>query len=153
MRDRFLPKLATMNYWMCEYARQKGFNCADNFAQYMGADYDSNGDGLIDSEALRWVPGESEASYVNRITVTLKSTLRDANAKFVSASSSYDYIQSDDTHPTYSGGTVTAGIFGGSSGSGAARYTTISNGKNPIWNQYGHERMGWAISTSNPAAP
>jgi lysophospholipase L1-like esterase len=153
MRDRFLPKIATMNYWMCEYARQKGFNCADNFAQYMGADYDSNGDGVIDSDALRYVAGESEASYVTRITSTLKSTLRDANAKFVSASSSYDYIQSDDTHPTYSGGTVSAGIFGGTTGSGAARYTSFTNGKNPIWNQYGHERMGWAISTSNPAAP
>ena len=23
----------------------------------------------------------------------------------------------------------------------------------PIWNQYGHERMGWALSTSDPAAP
>lgn len=153
MRDHFLPKLATMNYWMCEYARQKGFNCADNFAQYMGADYDSNGDGLIDSEALRWVPGESEPSYVTRITVTLKPTLRDASTKFVSSSSSYDYIQSDNTHPTYSGGTVSAGLFGGTRGSGAARYATISNGKNPIWNQYGHERMGWAISTSAPAAP
>ncbi len=153
MRDRFLPKLATMNYWMCEYARQKGFSCADNFAQYMGADYDSNGDGVIDSDGLRWVPGESEASYVTRITSTLKPTLRDANAKFVSGSSSYDYIQSDDTHPTYSGGTVSAGLFGGTTGSGAARYTSFTNGKSPIWNQYGHERMGWAISTSNPAAP
>ncbi len=153
MRDLFLPRIAKMNYWMCEYARQKGFNCADNFAQYMGADYDSNGDGVIDSEALRYVPGESESSYVTRISVTLKSTLRDANAKFVSSSSSYDYIQSDDTHPTYSGGTVSAGIFGGTTGSGASRYPSITNGKNPIWNQYGHERMGWAISTSNPAAP
>lgn len=153
LRDRFLPKLAQMNYWMCEYARQKGFVCADNFAQYMGADYDSNGDGIIDSDGLRYVAGESEASYVARITGTLKSTLRDANAKFVSASSSYDYIQSDDTHPTYSGGTVSAGLFGGTTGSGAARYTSFSNGKSPIWNQYGHERMGWAISTSNPAAP
>lgn len=153
MRDRFLPKIATMNYWMCEYARQKGFQCADNFAQYMGADYDSNGDGVIDSDGLRYVAGESEASYVTRITTTLKPTIRDANAKFVSSSSSYDYIQSDDTHPTYSGGTVSAGIFGGTTGSGAARYTSFSNGKNPIWNQYGHERMGWAISTSNPAAP
>jgi len=153
MRDRFLPKIATMNYWMCEYARQKGFNCADNFAQYMGGDYDSNGDGIIDSDGLRYVPGESEASYVTRITTTLKSTIRDANAKFVSSSSSYDYIQSDDTHPTYSGGTVSAGIFGGTTGSGAPRYTSFASGKNPIWNQYGHERMGWAISTSNPAAP
>jgi lysophospholipase L1-like esterase len=153
MRDTFLPKLATMNYWMCAYAQQKGFKCVDNFAQYMGADYDTNGDGKIDSVALQYVPGESESSYVTRITSTLKSTLRDANTHFVSASSSYDYIQSDDTHPTYTGGTVSAGLWGGSTGTGAPRYATISGGKNPIWNQYGHERMGWAVSTSNPTAP
>jgi lysophospholipase L1-like esterase len=153
LRDKFLPLLAKMNYWMCEYARQKGFVCADNFAQYMGADYDSNGDGLVDSDALRYVAGESESSYVTRISSTLKPTLRDANAHFVSASTSYDYIQSDDTHPTYTGGTVTAGLFGGTTGSGAPRYTSFTSGKSPIWNQYGHERMGWAVSTSNPPAP
>jgi lysophospholipase L1-like esterase len=153
LQSTFLPKVATMNYWMCEFARQKGFQCTDNFAQYMGADYDSNGDGQVDSEALRYVAGESESSYVTRITTTLRSTIRDANTHFVSASSSFDYIQSDDTHPTYTGGTVTAGIFGGTTGSGAARYTSFTGGKSPIWNQYGHERMGWAVSTSNPAAP
>ena len=153
LRTTFLPKLATMNYWMCEYARQKGFQCTDNFAEYMGADYDSNGDGIIDTNGLRYVSGESEASYLTRITSTLKPTIRDANAHFVSASSSYDYIQSDDTHPTYTGGTVTAGLFGGTTGSGAARYTSFTGGKSPIWNQYGHERMGWAVSTSNPSAP
>ncbi len=153
LRDRFLPAIATMNYWMCEYARQKGFQCADSFAQYMGADHDSNGDGQVDAEALRYVAGESEASYVNRISVTLRSTLRDANTKFVSASSSFDYIQSDDTHPTFTGGTVSAGLWGGSTGSGAPRYSSFSNGKSPIWNQFGHERMGWAISVYNPASP
>jgi lysophospholipase L1-like esterase len=153
LRDVFLPRLATMNYWMCEYARQKGFQCADSFAQYMGADYDSNGDGQIDSEALRYVAGESEAGYVNRITTTLRSTIRDANTHFTSSSSSFDYIQSDDTHPTYTGGTVRAGLFGGTTGSGAPRYTSFTGGKSPLWNQYGHERMGWALSTSNPAAP
>lgn len=153
MQDKFLPALARMNFMMCDVARQKGFQCADNFAQYMGADYDSNGDGRIDAEALRYVAGESQASYVTRITSTLRATLRDANTKFVSAGSSYDYIQSDDTHPTYTGSTVTSGLFGSSSGSGAARYGTISGGKNPIWNQFGHERIGWAVSTFNPAAP
>jgi lysophospholipase L1-like esterase len=153
LQEKFLPKLAAINYWMCEYARQKGFQCTDNFAQYMGADYDSNGDGVVDSEALRYVAGESEASYVTRITSTLRSTIRDANAHFVSAGTSYDYIQSDDTHPTYTGGTVTAGLFGGTTGSGAPRYTSFTGGKSPIWNQYGHERMGWAVSTSNPASP
>ncbi len=153
MQQTFLPKLASMNYWMCEFARQKGFQCADNFAQYMAADYDSNGDGMIDSAALRYVAGESEASYLTRTITTLRATLRDANTHFVSASSSYDYIQSDDTHPTYTGGTVNAGLFGGTTGTGGPRYTTFSSGKSPIWNQYGHERMGWAVSTSNPPAP
>ena len=153
VQSTMLPRIAKMNYWMCEYARQKGFQCADNFAQYMGADYDSNGDGQVDSDALRYVAGESEASYVTRLTTTLRATIRDANTHFVSASSSYDYIQSDDTHPTYTGGTVTAGIFGGTTGSGAPRYTSFTSGKSPIWNQLGHERMGWALSVSNPAAP
>ena len=153
LRDRFLPALARMNYWMCEYARQKGFKCSDSFAEYMGRDYDSNGDGLIDSEALKYVAGESESSYVTRITSTLKSTLRDANTKLVNSTTSYDYIQSDDVHPTYTGGTVRAGLWGGSSGSGAPRYTSFSGGKSPIWNRYGHERMGWSISVFNPPSP
>jgi lysophospholipase L1-like esterase len=153
LRDRFLPAIATMNYWMCEYARQKGFQCADSFAQYMGADYDSNSDGQIDSNALRYVAGDTEASYVTRIATTLRATLRDANTHFVSASSSYDYIQSDDTHPTYTGGTVSAGLWGGSTGTGAPRYTSFTGGKSPIWNNFGHERMGWSLSTYNPATP
>jgi lysophospholipase L1-like esterase len=153
MRDIFLPYLAKMNWSMCDNANSKGFKCADNFAQYMGADYDRNGDGQVDSDALRYVAGESEASYVTRITSTLKSTIIDANTHFVSSSTSYDYIQSDNTHPTYNGGTVTAGLLGGSTGTGAARYTSFTGGKNPIWNTLGHERMGWAISTFNPAAP
>ena len=153
LRDKFLPAVARMNYWMCEYARQKGFLCVDNFAQYMGADYDSNRDGVVDSEALRYVPGESEASYVTRITSTLRATLRDANTHFVSSTSSYDYIQSDNTHPTYTGGTVSAGLFGSASGSGAPRYTSFTGGKSPIWNQYGHERTGWGLSTTHPPTP
>ena len=153
MQDKFLPSLARINHMMCDVARQKGFMCADNFAQYMGADYDSNGDGQVDADALRYVAGESQASYVTRITSTLRSTIRDANAHFVSSGSSYDYIQSDDTHPTYNGSTVTAGLFGGSTGSGAPRYTSFPGGKSPIWNQYGHERMGWAVSTFNLPTP
>ena len=151
LRDKFLPAITRMNYWMCEYARQKGFKCVDNFAEYMGADYDSNGDGQVDSQALKYIAGESEASYVARITGTLKGTLRDANTHFNSSSSSADYIQSDDVHPTYQGSTVTAGLFGGTTGSGAARYTSFSGGKNPIWNLYGHERMGWLLSLYGPA--
>jgi hypothetical protein len=119
----------------------------------MGADHYTNGDGQVDSDGLRYVPGESEAGYVTRVTSTLRGTIRDANSHFVSTSSSYDYIQSDDTHPTYTGGTVSAGLFGGTTGTGGPRYTSFTAGKSPIWNQYGHERMGWGLSTSSPAAP
>ncbi|MBB5203082.1 lysophospholipase L1-like esterase [Inhella inkyongensis] len=153
LQDKFLPAIAKMNYWMCEYARLKGFKCVDSFAGYMGADYDRNGDGIVDTDGLRYVAGESESNYVTRITSTLRATIRDANTHFVSSSSSYDYIQSDDVHPTYSGSTVSAGLFGGTTGSGAPRYTSFTAGKNPIWNQFGHERMGWKLSTHNPASP
>ncbi|MDZ4813481.1 MAG: SGNH/GDSL hydrolase family protein [Pseudomonadota bacterium] len=153
LRDRFLPAIAKMNYWMCEYAQQKGFQCADSFAQFMGADYDANSDGQIDSDALRYVVGDSESSYMTRITSTLRSTLRDPNTKFVTSTSSFDYIQSDDTHPTYTGATVSAGLWGGSTGTGAARYTSFTNGKSPIWNNFGHERMGWSLTVYHPTTP
>lgn len=152
----FLPYIAKMNWRACNFANTYGFKCADSFADYMGADYDSNGDGQVDSVALRYVQGESEAAYVTRITSTLRSTIRDANVKYTAAGTSYDYIQSDDTHPTYTGSTKFLGLIGGSgSGSGAPTYsnTQIVSGKNPVWNRYGHERMGYSISTFNPTAP
>jgi len=155
-QEIFLPYIARMNWRACNFAAQKGFACADSFAQYMAADYDSNGDSLIDSEAIRFVAGESENDYVNKLVTTYRSTLRDANTHFVNASTSYDYIQSDNTHPTYTGATIYVGFFGGTgSGSGAPDYSggQIVGGKNPIWNQLGHERMGWALSVYNPATP
>jgi hypothetical protein len=46
-------------------------------------------------------------------------------------------------------------IGGSGSGSGAPDYSgsQIVGGKNPVWNRYGHERMGWALSAYNPATP
>jgi len=155
-QEKFLPYLAKMNWRACEFARQKGFACADSFANFMAADYDSNGDSIVDTAAISYVAGESEAAYVNKIVSTYRSTLRDANTHFANASTSYDYIQSDNTHPTYTSSTIFIGLIGGSgSGSGAPTYTDaqIVGGKNPVWDRYGHERMGWALSGYNPAAP
>jgi hypothetical protein len=154
-QSAFLPSLARMNWRACNFANTYGFKCADSFAQYMGADYDSNGDSQIDSDGLRYIQGESEADYVTRLTVTLRATIRDANVHLRNASTSFDYIQSDNTHPTYDGGTQLSGIFGGSSGSGAPDFlpSQYVNGKNPVWDQFGHERMGWTLSTFNPATP
>jgi hypothetical protein len=29
----------------------------------------------------------------------------------------------------------------------------VVGGKNPDWNKFGHERMGWSISAFDPATP
>lgn len=149
-QDVGLTILAKSNWRACSLAATYGFACADSFAQYMGADYDSNNDGIVDSEGLRYQAGESEADYVTRVTVTRRSTVRDANTHFVSSSTSFDYILSDNVHPTYYGGTIGTG-----SGSGPAEFSgsQIVGGKNPQWNTRGHERMGWALSVFNPATP
>jgi len=153
---KFLPYLARSNHRACSLAARYGFVCADAFAEYMGADYDSNGDGVVDAAALRFDPAETEEQYVQRITTTLRATIRDSNGHLASPTASYDYMLSDDTHPTYSGGTISVSIFTGSgSGSGAPAYgdAQIVGGKNPIWNQNGHDKAGWTISAGNPATP
>src|SRR5262249_61146365 len=53
-QSKFLPYLARMNWRACNFANTYGFACADDFAQYMGADYDSNSDGQTHSDALRY---------------------------------------------------------------------------------------------------
>jgi lysophospholipase L1-like esterase len=157
MRNKFLPYLAKMNWRACNFARNYGFKCVDSFAQYMGADYDTNADGQVDSVALAYIPGETEAAYVTRITSTLKSTIRDSNTHYASSTTSYDYIQSDDTHPTYAGGAVSTGIWPGGTASGSSAPdlpdTAYVGGKTSYWNRYGHERMGWGLSVYNPLAP
>jgi lysophospholipase L1-like esterase len=155
-QSTFLPYLARMNWRACNFAQSNGFACADSFASHMGADYDSNGDQQVDSVALRWQAGEAENDYVTRITQTLRSTIRDANFHLVNSSTSYDYIQSDNTHQTYYGSaTISSGLFGGGSGSGPPDFSgaQIVNGMNPQWNRYGHERMGHDLSLLGPATP
>jgi hypothetical protein len=155
-QDAFMPRLARSNYRVCAFAEQYGFECVDAFAEWMGADYDSNGDGVNDVEGLRWSPFETEDQYVARVSQALRSTVRDANAHFVNPSTSFDYLLSDDTHPTFSGNTVYVGFFGGTgSGTNAPDYqgAQIVNGRNPVFDRFGHERAGWASSLLSPASP
>ncbi len=155
-QDAFMPRIARSNYRACAFAQTYGFACVDAFAEWMGADYDSNGDGVVDSEALRWSPDETEDEYVARVSVALRDTVRDANAHLADASTSFDYLLSDNTHPTFSGSTVYVGFFGGTgTGTSAPDYSgaQIVGGKNPVYNRFGHERAGWASSLFNPASP
>jgi hypothetical protein len=123
----FLPYVARGNWRTCDLARQKGFLCADSFGDFMGADYDRNQDGAVDAASLRYVPGETEVAYVARVTQALFATVTDANTKFLSAQTSVDYIQKDDTHPTFST---------------TARAT---------YNLTGHDRLGFSLSRNNSA--
>jgi cysteine-rich repeat protein len=151
MRNLFLPRLLESNWWTCKYAADKGFVCTDAFATYMARDYDSNGDGIKDADAIRYKAGESLADYQARI-LALASTLRDSNTKLVNSTSSFDYLQSDDTHPTFEGATAGTLFTTPSGNNGVFHATTgaYADGKNPRWNQNGHDRLGWAI---NPACP
>jgi len=104
------------------------------------------------SPEARW----PEPGIWTSCSVTLRSTLRDSNTHLVSPSTSYDYLLSDDTHPTrFVSATILSGILGSGSTTTGPDFTAaqIVGGKNPVWNQYGHERMGQALSVSNPAAP
>jgi lysophospholipase L1-like esterase len=155
MQDRFLPYLAKSNWRACRLARKYGFGCTDSFAHFMGADYDSNGDGLVDSAALAVDPSETEKRYVERITVTLRPTVRDSNMHLVDPYTSFDYVLSDNVHATYYGADkIYLNIFTlTGSGSGGADFLDSPVGKNPVWDQFGHERMGWSIWTFGPPSP
>ena len=156
IQDVLLPYMARSNYRTCSVARQRGFGCADTFAEFMAADVDTNDDGLVDSDALRLDPSgaETEAAYVTRITQTLRATLRDGHHHGLppgaAAGDAADYIYSDDIHPTVYLGMVNVG----STGTAPPDFTDaqLGSGRNPMWNLYGHERLGAALAAFAPAA-
>lgn len=155
-QNKFLPVLARSNWRACNLAERYGFACADSFAEYMAAEYDSNGDGLVDIDGIRYRRGESEDEYVRRLSVTQRATIRDANVHFVDAGISFDYLLSDNTHPTYYGSTVGLSWFSGAAtGSSPPDFSDaqIIDGANPEWNRSGHEKMGWAVSITDPVSP
>jgi lysophospholipase L1-like esterase len=143
VQDVLLPRMARSNWRTCDLARRRGFSCIDAFAEFMAADYDSNGDGKIDSDAMRIDPAETEERYVEKVTVKLRKTLRDSNNHGIGLGTEADYLFGDNIHPTYIMNTVASG----STGSGAPDFTDaqLASGKNPKWNTAGHERMGWAM--------
>jgi cysteine-rich repeat protein len=154
MQTLFLPLLAESNWQTCHLAELNGFECGDAFATYMARDYDSNGDGINDSDAIRYIKGESLADYKARI-VGLKGTLRDANLKLVNNTSTFDYLQSDDTHPTFEGATASTLLTtpGGDVTVFFATAGAYPNGKNPHWNENGHDRLGWVMDPTATFTP
>jgi hypothetical protein len=147
-RDRFLPLIAESNWRTCDLAVRKGWVCGDNFAEYMAADYDSNGDGVVDIEFIRYQPGESLDDYMARILYAYEAgLLRDSNFKSIAPQDTVGYLLSDNTHMTYLGPTGKANA----SGNVAVLHPTddaYPDGRNPTWNLNGHDRMGYSIATN-----
>jgi hypothetical protein len=147
-RDRFLPLIIESNWRTCDLAVRKGWVCGDNFADFMAADYDSNGDGVVDSDFIRYQPGESLDDYKARVMFAYQEgLLRDSNFKQTGPQDTVGYLLTDNTHMTYLGPT------GGKNASGnvAVHHPTngpYPNGRNPTWSLNGHDRMGYSIATN-----
>jgi lysophospholipase L1-like esterase len=151
-RDRFLPLLAESNWATCTIAEQYGWECADFFAEYMAADFDSDGKGMSDRDAIRYRSGESKEDYLHRITVEHVHLLSDSNFKEIAPDLTADYLLSDNTHATYIGATAATSVFlipttpGGNVPVFHATAGAYPNGKNPTWNTNGSDRLGWELT-------
>ena len=71
-----------------------------------------------------------------------------------SASTPQGAAQSTAQPPAQGSGTTTLQfITAAAVGKERDLYTSFINGRNPIWNQYGHERMGHGLSVFSPVSP
>jgi lysophospholipase L1-like esterase len=105
--DIFLDYLSEANWFTCNEAWRRGFECTDGLAAFNAADVDTplDADGDVDAAQIRISEAEDRddfPGYVSRIQDN-KAVIGDANAKRVSATSTVDYLISDDTHPTNAG--------------------------------------------------
>jgi lysophospholipase L1-like esterase len=106
--DVFLDYLIESNWMTCTEAIARGFECADAFAGFNAPDFDSDNDGLIDSDEVRFDPIsdiDDFDGYYTRIAIQNKHLIGDANQKRVAPNQTVDYLISDDTHPTNAGHT------------------------------------------------
>lgn len=104
--DVFLDYIVESNWLTCTEALARGFECGDAFAGFNAPDFDSDGDGKKDSDEIRFDAVsdiDDFDGYYSRIVLQNKHIIQDANAKRTSASTTADYLQSDDTHPTAAG--------------------------------------------------
>jgi len=105
--DIFLDYLAESNWSTCNEAWKRGFKCTDGLAAFNAADVDTalDADTAVDAAQIRIsqaVDANNFAGYYSRVQDN-KAVLTDASYKRVSATSTVDYLNSDDTHPTNAG--------------------------------------------------
>lgn len=105
--DVFLDYITEANWFTCNEAWKRGFKCMDGLAAFNAADVDTtlDADTAIDAAQIRIsqaVDADNFAGYYSRVQDN-KAVLTDASYKRVSATSTVDYLNSDDTHPTNAG--------------------------------------------------
>jgi hypothetical protein len=66
----------------------------------------------------------------------------------IGSATSADYINSDNTHPTFLGATASTLLStpGGNVNVQHATAGAYPDGKNPTWNTNGHDRLGWGLT-------
>ena len=105
--DVFIDYLLEANWTMCNEAWSRGFKCVDGLASFNAADVDTtlDADTTVDIDQVR-INQATDAgnfpAYYNRVLAS-KAVLTDANTKRTGTSTTADYLQSDDTHPTSAG--------------------------------------------------
>jgi lysophospholipase L1-like esterase len=105
--DVFLDYLLEAGWNTCNEAWKRGFECVDGFAAFNAADIDTtlDADSVVDSDQIRIneaTDRDNFPAYYNRIQAS-KAVISDANTKRTSATTTVDYLQNDDTHPTTAG--------------------------------------------------
>jgi lysophospholipase L1-like esterase len=91
----------------CNEAWARGFKCADGLAAFNAADVDTalDADSIPDITQVRINESSDRnnfPAYYDRVFAS-RAVLTDANTKRTGASTTVDYLQSDDVHPTAAG--------------------------------------------------
>jgi len=105
--DILLDYLLEAGWTTCNEAWKRGFECVDGFAAFNAADVDTtlDADSAIDADQIRInedTDRDDFPGYYARVQAS-KAVIGDANTKRTSATTTVDYLQSDDTHPTTAG--------------------------------------------------
>lgn len=107
--DIFLDYLLEADWTMCNEAWKRGFECVDGLATMNAADVDTNldTDTLVDAAQVKInkaTDRDNFDAYYNRVHA-VRQILTDAHQKRTTATTTVDFLQSDDTHPTAAGHT------------------------------------------------
>jgi lysophospholipase L1-like esterase len=105
--DVFIDYILEANWTACNEAWARGFKCVDGLAAFNAADVDTaaDADATPDIDQVRLnqaTDANNFPGYYNRVFAE-KTALIDANTKRTTSTTTVDYLQSDDVHPTAAG--------------------------------------------------